>query len=177
MVKNPPAMWETWVRSLGWEDPLEVDMATHSYIMPGESPWTEEPGGLQSTGSQRVGHDRVTEHTCNSTVKNSFFRLFPISFKILNMERVPPPELTRLSPHPAPFSCHGRVSILNPTHNTCTEESFKVLQSPSYPHLKKCHTSLSPKLPSVQGNHVQPFQLILWDFAPTSLNTMILTLL
>ena len=48
MVKNLPAMWETWVRSLGWEDPLE-SMATHSSI--------EKPGGLQSMGSQRVGHD------------------------------------------------------------------------------------------------------------------------
>ena len=57
MVKNPPAMWETWVQSLGWEDPLEEGMATHSSILAGESPWTEEPGGLQSLGSQTVGHD------------------------------------------------------------------------------------------------------------------------
>ena len=57
MVKNPPAMWETWVQSLGWEDPLEEGMATHSSILAGESPWTEEPGGLQSVGSQTVGHD------------------------------------------------------------------------------------------------------------------------
>ena len=57
MVKNPPAMWETWVQSLGWEDPLEEGMATHSSILAGESPWTEEPGGLQSLGSQTVGRD------------------------------------------------------------------------------------------------------------------------
>ena len=44
MVKNLPAMWETWVQSLGWEDPLEEGMTTHSSIFPGESPWTEEPG-------------------------------------------------------------------------------------------------------------------------------------
>ena len=50
-------MWETWVQSLGWEDPLEEGMVT----LPGESPWTEEPGGLQSMGSQRVGHDLATE--------------------------------------------------------------------------------------------------------------------
>ena len=56
-VKNPPAMRETWVRSLGWEDPLQEDMATHSSILAWRIPWTEEPGGLQSTGSQRVGHD------------------------------------------------------------------------------------------------------------------------
>jgi len=46
MVKNPPAMWETWVRSLGWEDPLEEDMATHSSILAWRIPWTEEPGSL-----------------------------------------------------------------------------------------------------------------------------------
>ena len=56
-VKNPPAMRETWVRSLGWEDPLQEDMATHSSILAWRIPWTEEPGGLQSTGSQRVGHN------------------------------------------------------------------------------------------------------------------------
>ena len=60
MVKNPPAMWETWVRSLGWEDPLEEDMATHSSILAWRIPWTEEPGELQSIGSERVGHDWAT---------------------------------------------------------------------------------------------------------------------
>ena len=50
MVKNPPAIRETWVRSLGWEDPLEEGMGTHSSILAVESPWTEEPGGLQSRG-------------------------------------------------------------------------------------------------------------------------------
>ena len=50
-------MQETEVRSLGQEDPLEEDMATHSSILAWEIPWTEEPGGLQSTGSQRAGHD------------------------------------------------------------------------------------------------------------------------
>ena len=57
MVKNPPAVWETWVRSLGGEDPLEEGMATHSSIVAWRVPWTEEPGGLQSMGSQRVGHN------------------------------------------------------------------------------------------------------------------------
>ena len=57
LVKVPPAMRETWLQSLGWEDPLEKEMATHSSILVWGIPWTEEPGGLQSTGSQRVGHD------------------------------------------------------------------------------------------------------------------------
>ena len=56
-VKNPPAMQETQVQSLGWEDPLEKEMATHSSILAWKFPWTDEPGGLQSTGLQRVGHD------------------------------------------------------------------------------------------------------------------------
>ena len=50
-------MWETWVQSLGWEDSLEKEMATHSSILAWRIPWTEEPGGLQSVGSQRVGQD------------------------------------------------------------------------------------------------------------------------
>ena len=50
-------MRKTWVGSLGWDDPLEKGMATHSSILAWEIPWTEEPGGLQSMGSQRVGHD------------------------------------------------------------------------------------------------------------------------
>ena len=57
MVKNLPAMQETWVRSLGGEDPLEKEMAIHSGILAWRIPWTEEPGGLQPMGSQRVGHD------------------------------------------------------------------------------------------------------------------------
>ena len=56
MVKNLPAMQETWVRSLGEEDPLEKEVATYSSILAWRIPWTEEPGGLQSMGSQRVAH-------------------------------------------------------------------------------------------------------------------------
>ena len=55
--------WETQVQSLGWEDPLEEDMTTHSSILALKISWTEEPGRLQFKGSQRVGHDLVTEHT------------------------------------------------------------------------------------------------------------------
>ena len=68
MVKNPPAMHKTWVQSLSWEDPLKKEMATHSNILAWEIAWTEEPGGLQSTGLQESqslvgcsprGHKRV----------------------------------------------------------------------------------------------------------------------
>ena len=60
LIKNPPAMRETLVPSLGWEDPLEEEMATHSSILAWRIPWTEEPGWLQSMGLQRARHDRVT---------------------------------------------------------------------------------------------------------------------
>ena len=60
-VKNLPAMQETWVRSLGQEDPLEKEMATHSSILAWRIPWTGEPGGLHFTWSHRVRHDEVTE--------------------------------------------------------------------------------------------------------------------
>ena len=57
MVKNLPAMWETWVRPLGREDPLEKRMTTHSNILAWRIPWAEEPGRLHSLGLQRVRHD------------------------------------------------------------------------------------------------------------------------
>ena len=57
VVKNLPAVWETWVQSLGWEDALEESMATHSSILAWRIPWTEQPGGQQSRGLHRVGHD------------------------------------------------------------------------------------------------------------------------
>ena len=57
LVRNLPVMQETWVQSLGWEDPLEKGKATHSSILAWRIPWTEKPVRLQSMGSQRVGHD------------------------------------------------------------------------------------------------------------------------
>ena len=63
MVKNLSAMRETWVQSLGWENPLEEGMATHSSILVWRIPMAEEPGGLQSMGLQRVQHDRATKHS------------------------------------------------------------------------------------------------------------------
>ena len=64
-VKNLLAMQETqetWVRSLGWEDSLEEEMATHSSILQWRIPWTEEPGGFQTTGSQKVRHNSAAQH-------------------------------------------------------------------------------------------------------------------
>ena len=74
MVKNLSTMWETQVRSLGQEDRLEKGMATHSNILAWRIPWTEEPGGLQSMGSQRVGHNWVANTL-------TFYLLRPQLFK------------------------------------------------------------------------------------------------
>ena len=63
MVKRLPTMQETWVQSLGWEDTLEKEMATHSSILAWKIPWMEEPGWLLSMGSQRVGHDWLSNFT------------------------------------------------------------------------------------------------------------------
>ena len=60
-------MQETWVRSLGWEDPLEKEMATHSSILAWEIPWTEEPGGLQSMGLQESDMTERLNHTSSDT--------------------------------------------------------------------------------------------------------------
>ena len=66
-MKNPPVnagdLQEMRVQSLGWKDPLEQEMATHSNILAWEIPWTEDPGGLHSVGSQRIRYDSATEHT------------------------------------------------------------------------------------------------------------------
>ena len=81
-VKNLPATWETRVQSLGQEDPLEQEMGIHSNILAWRIPWTEEPGGRQSTGSQKVKHDNVTNthththahrHTANSDDSDFLF--------------------------------------------------------------------------------------------------------
>ena len=64
MVKNPPAMWQNWVRSLGWEDPLEKEMATYSSILAWKIPWTEDPGGLQSMELRASdATERLNTHT------------------------------------------------------------------------------------------------------------------
>ena len=73
MVKNLPAMQETWVQFLGQKDPLEKRTATHCTILAWRIPWTEEPGGLQSTGSQRVGYDSGTITTFHVQKHTNFF--------------------------------------------------------------------------------------------------------
>ena len=74
MVKNSPAMQETWVWYLAWDNTLEEGMATPSIFFPGEFPWSEEPGGLQSMGSQRVGLDWATKNSTMHLPKIWFYR-------------------------------------------------------------------------------------------------------
>ena len=76
-VKNPPTMWETWVWSLGWEDPLEEALQPTPVFLPGESSWTEKPGGLQFMGSRRVGQDGTTKNSKYNT-SNRYLLLFLI---------------------------------------------------------------------------------------------------
>ena len=95
-LKHLPAMRETWVRSLGREDPLEKEMPTHSSILAWRVPWAEEPGGLQSTGSQRVGH-------------HSDFTHFKVWFKIESTR-----EEKKCRKNNNPTSCE-RYKFIEPT--------------------------------------------------------------
>ena len=98
-LKRLPAMRETWVWSLGWEDPLEKEMATHSSILAWKIPWTEEPGGLQSTGSQRVRHDWVTSLWLSFCPWNSPGQNTGVSSHSLLQEIFPTQGLNPVLPH------------------------------------------------------------------------------
>ena len=119
MVKNLPAMQETWVWSLGGEDPLKEGMATHSSILAWIIPWTEEPGGVHSMGSQRVRHDWVTDtftftHTGEDHLFNSGYWLKGVSLPetLTDTSRIlfgqiehPPAQLTHKVNH------HRSISV------------------------------------------------------------------
>ena len=81
MVKNLPAMQETRVQSLGQEDPLKEEMATHSTVLAWEIPWTEEPGGLQPMGLQRVGHNLATKPPCTTRINALMLQIHKPSHK------------------------------------------------------------------------------------------------
>ena len=87
-LKHLPAMRETWVRSLGWEDPLEKEMATHYSVLAWRIPWIEEPGRLQSMGLQRVGHDWATSLSLHShfIFKLSIVLLSSLFILFLNLQ-------------------------------------------------------------------------------------------
>ena len=97
-VKRLPTMWDTWVQSLGWEDPLEKEMATHSSALAWKISWMEKPGRLQSMGSQRLGHDWVTSLSLLSCsmAGRSLFVCFMYSSEYLlisNSYFIPPPGI------------------------------------------------------------------------------------
>ena len=98
MTKRLPAMQETWVQSLGQEDLLEKEMATHSSILAWKIPWMEEPGGMQSMGSQRFGHDWATSLSLSNPGKNTKSQTEMASFS-------PRLENTRSRAEQLPISC------------------------------------------------------------------------
>ena len=123
-VKNLPAAQETWVRSLGWEDPLEKEMATHWSILAWKISWAEEPGGLQSMGSQRVGHDCATNtdsawqpRKSRDTWSSGQFWLWSTKWNRAKANRVSPRECTGNSKHPLSTTqektTHGHHQMIN----------------------------------------------------------------
>ena len=84
MVKNPSAMWETWVQSLSWEDPLEKGMVTHSSILGWRIPWIEEPAGLQSMRLQRVDTTEQLSLTILKLFNFILMEVFPCVFNFCN---------------------------------------------------------------------------------------------
>ena len=82
MVKSVPAMLESRVRSLGWEDPLTKEMASHSSVLVWKIPWTEKPGGLQSMGSQRLRHDYHFHSSIRKKYCRTLFFFFMVNVNV-----------------------------------------------------------------------------------------------
>ena len=106
MVKNLPAMWKTRVQPLGWEDPLEEGMATHSSILAWRIPWIEESGGLQSMGLQRVRHDSTTDTDIYMPIY-LLFQFVPLQQE--NSRKTSSASLTMLKP----LSCESQQTVEN----------------------------------------------------------------
>ena len=98
MLKNQPAMWETWVQTLGEEDPLEKGMATHSSILAWSIPWTEELGRLQSMELQRIGHKWVTNTTLSIMVYPRILSIVPCIIHSVQFSSVAQSCLTVCNP-------------------------------------------------------------------------------
>ena len=150
MVKRLPKMRETWIRSLDGEDPLEKEMATHSSILAWKIPWTEEPGGLQSMGLQRVGHNWATSffNVLYFTIKR-FKNGWHHSSYVLDTSDAPKslwrssfcPALCVLSRLLIPLSSYPQISLL------------KILYPFSFPRVLWV-LNLAPTN-SLKGRHVQ----------------------
>ena len=126
MVENLPAMQTTWVQSLGQEDALEKEMASHSSILAWRIPWTEEPGGLQSMGLQRAGHDWATHthSTLNELITSCLngVRLTPIIYSLMELSlwlfKVRKLILTLMLSFEI-FLDHLTIDIYMPINSTC----------------------------------------------------------
>ena len=122
-VKRLPTMRETWVQSLGREDQLEKEMATHSSIHAWKIPWTEEPGGLQPTGSQRVGRDWATSLHFTSDMSQIGFQ----SLKATNNQKELPEESLSVDTKKYPSS-HSLLRDGRCSKPTGLREIFNLLQ-------------------------------------------------
>ena len=116
-------MGETWVQSPGWEDPLEKGMATHSSILAWRIPWTEEPGGLQSMGLQRGGHDWVIDTYIHTTEVKWDFRTIK-SIPLLQREEWRPTE-----PEVPPRQMRAQLGLKPRFHEACVSVSSRILNS------------------------------------------------
>ena len=96
MVKNLPGMWETWVWSLGREDLLEKGMVTHSNILAWRIPWTEEPGGLQSTGSQRINERYSPSFQSSNKCMSQYMNVWEVSIQKNDFPTTPSTSTMRL---------------------------------------------------------------------------------
>ena len=131
MVKSMPAVWETWVQSLAWEDPLEKEMATRSTILAWKIPWLDEPGRLQSMGSQRVGHHWAT----SLSLSMGFFQARILEWVVIPFSRGSFPPRDQCVSCTAdrfftaePFGRQGSCSpMINPSVTASLKENGRVM--------------------------------------------------
>ena len=131
-VKNLPAVWESRVRSLGWEDALQKRMATHSGILAWKMLWTEEPGGLQSVGLQRVRHNGATNTLTFASTRDSPARPKSFPWKLF----LPAESLGSYAQISVIISNSNlaRLGWAQAPHPTCSHSSPKTLARSPYPH-------------------------------------------
>ena len=122
MVKNLPAMRETWVQSMGWEDALREGIATYSSILAWRIPWTEESGGQQSMELQRVGHDWATKPTCTSAAGSPCSCSNALVFTVSH---------SSTSPHSLPRDFHFSFFSSTPLFQLLPKEHHSSLTSQS----------------------------------------------
>ena len=151
-LKRLPAMRETWVWSLGREDPREKEMATHSSILAWRIPWTEEPGGLQSTGLQRVGHNWATSLHQRTIISRKE--------KALNTEWVRRDLLPhhRIVPRSQPFTVHHSHYHMRPlVHRILQQKESDFRTWASF--IQACQANASLVIPEVHQEHCFHFIL------------------